>query len=80
MWSLRVASTSRIGPLLAGSADRAGLRRPQAVDALLREREEVVEVRAAESGVRSAVAWTSTRPPSPVMTTFASTSAVESSA
>ena len=31
------------------------------------------------SGVRSAVAWTSTRPPSPVMTTFASTSAVESS-
>ena len=30
---------------------------------------------ARESGVRSAVAWTSTRPPSPVMTTFASTSA-----
>ena len=30
-------------------------------------------------GVRSAVAWTSTRPPSPVITTFASTSAVESS-
>ena len=35
---------------------------------------------ARESGVRSAVACTSTRPPSPVMTTFASTSAVESSA
>ena len=34
---------------------------------------------ARESGVRSAVAWTSTSPPSPVMTTFASTSAVESS-
>ena len=34
---------------------------------------------ARESGVRSAVAWTSTRPPSPVMTTFASTSALESS-
>ena len=32
-----------------------------------------------ESGVRSAVAWTSTSPPSPVMTTFASTSALESS-
>ena len=32
-----------------------------------------------ESGVRSAVACTSTSPPSPVMTTFASTSAVESS-
>ena len=30
-------------------------------------------------GVRSAVAWTSTRPPSPVMTTLASTSALESS-
>ena len=35
---------------------------------------------ARESGVRSAVACTSTSPPSPVMTTFASTSAVESSA
>ena len=34
---------------------------------------------ARESGVRSAVACTSTRPPSPVMTTLASTSAVESS-
>ena len=32
-----------------------------------------------DSGVRSAVACTSTRPPSPVMTTFASTSALESS-
>ena len=32
-----------------------------------------------ESGVRSAVACTSTSPPSPVMTTFASTSAEESS-
>ena len=31
------------------------------------------------SGVRSPVAWTSTRPPSPVMTTFASTSAPLSS-
>ena len=35
---------------------------------------------ARESGVRSAVACTSTSPPSPVITTFASTSAVESSA
>ena len=35
---------------------------------------------ARDSGVRSAVAWTSMRPPSPVMTTLASTSAVESSA
>ena len=34
---------------------------------------------ARESGVRSAVACTSTRPPSPVITTLASTSAVESS-
>ena len=34
---------------------------------------------ARESGVRSAVAWTSTSPPSPVITTLASTSAVESS-
>ena len=34
---------------------------------------------ARESGVRSAVACTSTRPPSPVMTTLASTSALESS-
>ena len=34
---------------------------------------------ARESGVRSAVACTSTRPPSAVITTFASTSAVESS-
>ena len=34
---------------------------------------------ARDSGVRSAVACTSTRPPSPVITTFASTSAVESS-
>ena len=32
-----------------------------------------------DSGVRSAVAWTSTSPPSPVITTFASTSAPESS-
>ena len=30
---------------------------------------------ARDSGVRSAVAWTSTSPPSPVMTTLASTSA-----
>ena len=30
-------------------------------------------------GVRSAVAWTSTSPPSPVITTLASTSALESS-
>ena len=34
---------------------------------------------ARDSGVRSAVAWTSTRSPSPVMTTLASTSALESS-
>jgi hypothetical protein len=34
---------------------------------------------ARESGVRSAVACTSTSPPSPVITTFMSTSAVESS-
>ncbi len=34
---------------------------------------------ARDSGVRSAVAWTSTSPPSPVITTLASTSAVESS-
>src|SRR5581483_1536977 len=34
---------------------------------------------ARESGVRSAVACTSTSPPSPVITTLASTSAVESS-
>ena len=34
---------------------------------------------ARDSGVRSAVAWTSMRPPSPVMTTLASTSALESS-
>ena len=34
---------------------------------------------ARDSGVRSAVAWTSTRPPSPVITTLASTSAEESS-
>jgi len=34
---------------------------------------------ARESGVRSAVACTSTRPPSPVITTLASTSALESS-
>src|SRR4051812_12156816 len=34
---------------------------------------------ARESGVRSAVAWTSTSPPSPVMTTLASTSAPTSS-
>jgi hypothetical protein len=34
---------------------------------------------ARETGVRSAVACTSTSPPSPVMTMFASTSAVESS-
>src|SRR5207244_5554473 len=34
---------------------------------------------ARESGVRSAVACTSTSPPSPVMTTLASTSAMESS-
>ena len=35
--------------------------------------------RALETGVRSAVAWTSTRPPSPAITMFASTSARESS-
>ncbi len=34
---------------------------------------------ARDSGVRSAVAWTSISPPSPVITTLASTSAVESS-
>src|SRR4051794_39739955 len=35
---------------------------------------------ARDTGVRSAVACTSTKPPSPVITTLASTSAVESSA
>ena len=35
--------------------------------------------KARESGVRSAVAWTSMSPPSSVMTTLASTSALESS-
>ena len=52
---------------------RAGARSPA------RRARAARRARRARRGVRSAVAWTSTRPPSPVMTTLASTSAVESS-
>ena len=67
------------GPRLAGQpADGLGLRVPQARDPALGEASSSSRC-ARESGVRSAVACTSTSPPSPVMTTLASTSAFESS-
>ena len=79
--ALRVASTSRI-PLPPRQARTA----PSASSCARRRRSmppptsaSISSSEARESGVRSAVACTSTRPPSPVITTFMSTSAVESS-
>ena len=72
--ALRVARTSRHrAPRRAADGRclrrRAARRCPPAASASSSSR------CARESGVRSAVAWTSTRPPSPVITTLASTSA-----
>ncbi len=80
--ALRVASTRVESGATATSArrrrDRLVLDRAQRLDPAAASASRSSRC-ARESGVRSAVAWTSIRPPSPVITTFASTSAVESS-
>ena len=79
------SSSSLCGLRVATTIDRPGGRpltppvacswtpRSSAIPPSARARSSSSEAR--ESGVRSAVAWTSTSPPSPVMTTLASTSA-----
>ena len=73
--ALREASTSRMSYPEAAAALWASRRCSMPVAA--RPRRSSSDAR--ERGVRSPVAWTSTSPPSPVMTTFMSTSALESS-
>ena len=62
----------------SGTVDRVALRRGDLLDSL-RASSTISPSRSCVNGSRSAVAWMSIRRPPPVMTTFMSTSAEESS-